>query len=184
MSKVMVYLFFGLTLAVFLSSCTIFNRPPTEPPAAQMLPNLAGYQVVEGQQLTGYISTLSEGAVLLAGQPELAAAIEAVDQVTGCYQEVGAVRARVYSNEAEPLSAGAVAIADRKALLDPLNLFNCVKPSQLLRGFAGGIEPCSASYTLEKDNNAFYIIYVGTTPEICQAFCAALEGCEAHKPQP
>lgn len=182
MSKSMVYLFFGLTLAVFLSSCDIFNPSPAEPPAAEMLPVLSGYNVVEGQQLTGYISTLSEGAALLAGQPELVAAIEAIDQVIGCYQEVGAVRARVYSNEAEPLSAGAVAIADRKALLDPLNLFNCVRPSQLLRGFAGGIEPCSASYTLEKDDNTFYIIYVGTTLEICQVFCAELEGCEAHRP--
>lgn len=182
MSKLIVCLSFGLALAVFLSSCDIFNPPPAEPPAVQMLPVLSGYNVVEGQDLTGYISTLSEGAALLAGQLELVAAIEAVDQVIGCYQEVGAVRARVYSNEAEPLSAGAVAIADRNALLDPLNLFKCVRPGEVITGFAEGIEPCSASYTLEKDDNTFYVIYVGTTLEICQAFCAELEGCEAHRP--
>ncbi len=184
MSKTIIYLFFGLTLAVFLSSCDIFNPPPAEPPAVQMLPVLSGYNVVEGQDLTGYISTLSEGAALLAGQLELVAAIEAADQVIDCYQEVGAVRARVYSNEAEPLSAGAVAIADRNALLDPLNLFKCVRPGEVITGFEEdeGIEPCSASYTLEKDDNTFYIIYVGTTLEICQAFCTELEGCEAHRP--
>jgi hypothetical protein len=156
------------------------------PPAEEMLPDLSGYDTVEGEALTDYISKLGGGAALLAGQPELALAVAAVDQVVGCYQEVGAVKARVYSNQADPLSAGIVAIGDRNELLDPKNLFKCVTPAIPDGGESpidqATIEPCKASYILEReDGSVFYIIYAGTTEEICQAFCAALEGCEEHK---
>jgi hypothetical protein len=170
----------SLTLA--LSGCG--SPPIAEPPAAEMLPDLPGYNVVEGQLLTDYISTLSGGAAMLAGQPELAVAVVVVDQIVSCYQDVGAAQARLYSNEKEPLSAGAVAIADRDALLDPMNLVKCVAPMALdttgAESSATRIEPCSASYTLSRDGNEFYILYAGTTSEICQAFCANLEGCTAH----
>ena len=68
------------------------------------------------------------------------------------------------------------------ALLNPLNLFNCIAPSAFGVGETGvpAIEPCSASYTLSRDGNEFYIVYAGTTEEICHAFCAQLEGCTAH----
>ena len=152
-----------------------------EPPVTGMLPNLSGYNTVEGQTLTDYIGELGGGAALLTENPALAAAAFAVEQIVDCYQDVGAVQGRLYSNQESPLSAGAVAIADRNALLDPQNLFKCVAPAIPDAG-AGvpEIKPCTASYTLAKDDNEFYIAYVGTTEEICRAFCAALEGCTAH----
>ncbi len=85
-------------------------------------------------------------------------------------------------DQASPLSAGTVAIADRKALLDPANLFKCIAPNVGPRAQVVKIEPCTASYTLSRDGNEFYILYAGTTLEICQAFCANLDGCTAHKP--
>jgi hypothetical protein len=171
----------AIIVVALLSGCDLFPGGPTpEPPAAAMLPNLPGYATVEGQMLTAYIGKLSGGAALLAGQPELAAALAAVDAVVGCYQQVGAVRARVYSNQAAPLTAGAVAIADRNALTDPTNLFRCVAPN-VLSSQQVKLQPCKATYTLKRDGNEFYILYAGTTPEICQAFCARLEGCTAHK---
>lgn len=174
-------------LVVMLSGCDVIadllGTGSATPPAVEMLPDLPNHTVIEGQTLTDYISTLSEGAALLAGQPQLAALAAGVDQIISCYQDIGAVQARVYSHEDKPLSAGAVAIADKNALLSPTNLFRCVSPlaspgettTQTIN-----FEPCSASYTLEKDGNEFYIIYAGTTAEICQAFCAQLEGCTAH----
>lgn len=147
------------------------------PPVADMLPVLDGYNTIEGETLTGYISTLAGGASLLALQPELTATIAAVDGVITCYQQVGAARARVYSKEDAPLTAGTVAIADRNALLDPANLFSCLLAP---RGPATGFEPCTASYTLPRDDNEFYIVYAGTTPDMCEAFCSQLEGCTAH----
>jgi hypothetical protein len=167
-----------------LSGCDLLpgvGGSTAQPPAATMLPNLPGYTAIEGQTLTGYIGKLSGGTALLTGQPELAATLTAVDAVIGCYQQVGAVRARVYSNQASPLSAGAVAIADKQALLDPANLFRCVAPSLRTEAQTIKIEPCKASYTLTRDGNEFYILYAGTTQDICQAFCQNLEGCTAHK---
>jgi hypothetical protein len=164
----------------------INQQDPQVPPAEEMLPDLADYNTVEGEALTDYISKLSGGAALLAGQPELALAVAAVDQVVDCYQEVGAVKARAYSKQIDPLSAGIVAIGDRNELLDPKNLFKCVAPAIPDGGGApidqATIEPCKASYTVEReDGSVFYIIYAGTTEEICRTFCAVLEECEEHK---
>jgi hypothetical protein len=174
-----------MTVFVLFSGC---NQPPapstptTEPPAAALLPKLPGYVTVEGQTITSFIGTLSGGAALLTGNPDLAATITAIDGIISCYQQVGAVRARVYSNQATPLSAGTVAIGDRNALLDPANLFRCVAPNIGYRAESLTIKPCAASYTLSRGGNDFYILYAGTTQEICQAFCTHLEGCTAHKP--
>jgi hypothetical protein len=178
MRKLTIAIAIIVTLAAYLSGC--FGSRSGEPPAAQMLPDLPGYTTIEGQTLTGHISTLSEGAALLAGQPELAVTVAAVDQVAGCYQEVGGARARVYSQEQEPLMAGAVAIADRNILLNPANLFRCITPAIRERTAPLVIEPCTASYTLAKDNNEFYIAYAGTTTDMCRTFCSNLEGCTAH----
>ena len=167
-----------------LSGCELLPSPggsTAQPPAVTMLPNLPGYTVIEGQTLTGYIGKLSGGAALLTGQPELAVTLTAVDAIIGCYQQVGAVRARVYSSQASPLSAGAVAIGDKKALLDPANLFRCVAPSLRPEAQAVKLEPCKASYTLTRDGDEFYILYAGTTLEICQAFCKNLASCTAHR---
>ncbi len=191
MSKARLYLLVVVLALALVGGCTgapgvTPTRPaPTAtpvPPAAALLPSLPGYNQVEGQTLTAYIGTLSQGAAILAGQPELAATLGAVDRIVGCYQQVGAVRARLYSDQASPLSAGAIAIGDRKELLNPTNLFRCVVPNVAPNAQAPAIQPCTASYTLSRGGNDFYIIYAGTTTQVCQTFCSHLEGCTAHKP--
>ncbi|MBN1877270.1 MAG: hypothetical protein JXA33_23810 [Anaerolineae bacterium] len=182
-------IFLSLGVLMFIvSGCQLLPAllpSPTESPTLDMLPALPEYNTVEDETLTDYISGLSQGASLLAGQPELAATALVVDQIISCYQDIGAVQARVYSHKEMPLSAGAIAIADQDALKDPINLFRCVVPAIQTTGAATTqsvqIEPCSASYTLERDGNEFYIVYAGTTPDICQAFCTNLEGCTEHR---
>lgn len=185
MSKSMIRILFVITLITMLTGCDALENLGIgggKAPAEDMLPDFSGYQTVEGEVLTDYIGTLSGGAVLLVGHPEIAAAIGAVDYIVGCYQEVGAAKARIYSSEENPLEAGAIAIADRNALLNPVNLFKCVTPAlDASSAQPLEIEPCTASYTLEKDDNEFYIIYAGTTEDICKMFCANLEGCTEHK---
>lgn len=186
-ARLLLRLLLPLTLAVLLlvSACdAISPPPPDEPPAAAMLPDLPGYTTVEGQTLTNYLSTVAGGAALLAAQPELAALVATVDEVGGCYQEVGAARARLYSNEEDPLTAGAAAIADRNELLDPANFLRCALPRfgpESSDQEEAALQPCGASYTLEQDGNTFYIAYAGTRPAICQAFCTQLPACTAHQ---
>ncbi|MEM7030597.1 MAG: hypothetical protein AAF629_13600 [Chloroflexota bacterium] len=159
-----------------------YNYYFVEPTAAPSVPELAGYKVVDGQDLVGYLTELGDEASKLTETPELAGAALQVDQIIGCYQEIGAVQVRTYSDEEFPLSSGVVAIADRNALLSPVNLFKCTESSDV--GAAGrgltSIKPCQANYTVARDDNEFYITYTGTTEAICQAFCAQLEGCTAH----
>ncbi len=162
---------------LLLSSCSLL-APDKTPPAVAMMPDLPGYQTVEGETLTGYISNLAEGASMLAAQPEMAGAVLAVDHIVGCYQDLGAIQARLYINQNEPLEAGTVAIADRNELLNPVNLYKCVQPQI---GNAVEFQPCTGHYTLKKDGNEFYIIYAGTTANLCRTFCEHLEGCTVDK---
>lgn len=153
-----------------------------EPPAAKLLPDLPAYRQVEGQTITAYIGAISEGAALLTSQPQLAATVGALDQVIGCYQEIGGVRARVYSHAERPLEAGLVAVIDESRINDPDNLFRCITPAALsLEGTEGTvIEPCVAAYTLIREDGTFHIIYAGSTYSVCHDFCAALDKCEVH----
>jgi hypothetical protein len=158
-------------------------RPPEgEPPAARLLPNLPAYRQVEGQTITAYVGALSEGAALLAGQPQLALTVGVLDGVIDCYQEVGGVRARVYSHAEQPLAAGLVAIVDEARINDPDNLFRCVTPAALsLEGTEEiVIEPCAATLTLVNDEGTFYVVYAGSTFNTCRDFCSALAGCQVH----
>lgn len=167
-------------LAIFLIDD--FKRGTTEPPAARLLPDLPAYRQVEGQTITGYIGALAEGAALLAGHPQLAVTVGTLDQAIDCYQEIGGVRARVYSHAERPLEAGLVAVADEARLNDPDSLFRCVAPAALsLEGTQEPvIEPCTAAYTLVNEEGTFYIIYAASTHGVCRDFCESLEGCDVH----
>ncbi|MBN2005327.1 MAG: hypothetical protein JXA21_18355 [Anaerolineae bacterium] len=185
MLKKIVYIVSLFTFVALLSGCDVISEllgKPTATPVLDLMPDLPDYTTVEGELLTEYIANLSEGAALLAAQPELVAAIAGVDQIIGCYQEIGVAKARIYSDKDNPLSAGVIAIADRNALLDPMNLFRCAQLKKEMLGRQSiTIEPCVKTYTLEKDDNAFYVLYAGTTPDICQTFCDNLEGCVESK---
>lgn len=182
-SRVIIFILAAVALAIlFLDE---FQRGTTEPPAARLLPDLPAYRQVEGQTITSYIGALAEGAALVVGHPHLAVTVGAIDQAIDCYQEIGGVRARVYSHAERPLEAGLVAIADEERLNDPDSLFRCITPAALsLEGSEElVIEPCSAAYTLVNAEGTFYIIYAASTYDVCRDFCTSLEGCDVHTVQ-
>ena len=168
-------LFIGLLAAFVLAACQ------TQKGSAQdMLPAVPNTAVVEGQTITQFLAKIADGAALLAANPQLVPVIQRVEASLTCYQDLGAVALRTYTDKTFPLSAGVVAIIDRKALTNPANFANCVVGKA--QGVAPGpsqptIQPCTKSYTLKKDDNEFYIAYIATTPAMCQAFCSKLEGC-------
>lgn len=174
---------FGLIIFALLTGCDLIpglGGKADMAPAEKLMPELSNYNIMEGEELTAYISSLSGGAAMLAGHPEIAVTIAGVDHIVTCYQDIGAVQARLYSNKDEPLQAGTVAIADKGALLNPINLFRCIQPpaketTQSIQSVK--IEPCTGNYTLERETNTLYILYAGTTMEMCDTFCANLEGC-------
>jgi len=165
-----------LSAVVVLAACDSIG---IQGGAAQLLPNLPNTDVIEGQTITEHISKLAEGASLLQANPLLTAAIGLTEKAITCYQDLGAVAMRIYSDKTEPLSSGAVAIIDRTALQDPGNLILCIT------GQAGAqavtIQPCFHTYVLMKDDHEYHIVYVGTTAQICEALCSGLEGCIASR---
>lgn len=153
----------------------------SDPPAADpLMPDLPAYEQVEGQSIVSYMATLTQGAALLAGQPQLAAAAGLVDQMTGCFQDAGAVQTRVYSLRAEPLQAGAIAIADLEELTDPLTLAQCTVPDLLsLESHEGLVfQPCHFSYPYQDEDVSLVIAFAGTAERVCADFCSELAGCQ------
>ncbi len=148
--------------------------------ARDMLPDVPNTTVVEGQTITQFLAKAADGAALAAANPQLIPVVQRVEASLTCYQDLGAVGLRTYVDKQFALSAGIVAIIDRKALTNATNFMNCVLGSA--QGAAAGaatptIQPCVKTYTLKKDDNEFYIAYIATTQEMCQAFCSRLEGC-------
>ena len=120
----------------------------------------------------------------MAANPAMIAAINAVDGVIDCYRDVGAVDYRLYSQDAQPVVAGAVAIVNRDLLTDPNTFLNCIglRPQTALEDGqgGGGIQPCFYTYATSLEGDTFDILYAGTDLEICQVFCRALPACPGH----
>ncbi|HET7091313.1 MAG TPA: hypothetical protein VFL17_21980 [Anaerolineae bacterium] len=167
-----------LTVALIAVACNPFG---TQGQAESMLPDVPNTTIVKGQTIAEYIASLSSGATLLSGNAPLVAAIEFAQGAINCYQEIGAVAVRIYSDNAFPLSSGMVVIVDRNAITDVGNLARCLGGGAEA-GVQATVQVCTHSYTLKKDDNEFYIAYVGTTLEMCQAFCTRLQECTAHQP--
>ncbi len=180
MNKFIAMVCIVLVALTVLSGCDSAPPPAEGVTAQDLLPELPDYNTIEGQSFTDALTTLGV-MTSLAGQPELGAPIAAVSEVVSCYQDAGAVSARVYSSAANPFNSGVVAIGDRDALMDPLTFLQCVGGRNGPGIESVTIEPCTRSYTLPLEDNEFYILYAGLTPEVCETFCTNLQGCTASR---
>lgn len=174
----------ALLIAVALVGAACTNGPSgIAPRADSLMPTLNGYSTLDVSTIQEYIVSLGETGTALTGQFAATAAIEAVDQVIGCYQNVGAVAARGYSKDDLPVVAGVVAIVNRDLLTDPQTFLSCVGlaavPESAQQG-GGGLVPCAFAYSTELEGDTFDMLYAGTDLEICQAFCRALPNCTGH----
>ena len=171
-------MFYKACLLILLVVVVIAGCTSQQGSAKDLLPDVPNATVVEGQTITQFLSKAADGAALAAANPELVPVIQRVEASLTCYQDLGAVALRTYTDKTFPLSAGVVAIIDRNALTNPTNFANCVLGRAQGSGSASvTIEPCVKTYTLKKNDNEFYIAYIATTKEMCTAFCSKLEGC-------
>ncbi len=182
--RIIVFILAAAALALYFFRS--YQPGGDDTPAARLLPVLPAYRTVEGQSITGYIGALGGGAALLAGQPQAAVTIAALDSVIGCYQEVGGVRARVYSHAERPLEAGLVVVADESRVNDPEILFQCVTPAalEITGAESAAWEPCAHAYTLSRADGTFHIVYAASSASTCSDFCSQLEGCALNRPSP
>ncbi len=157
---------------LIMTACT-----PTAGGAAALLPDVPNTTVVEGQSISDFIAKLADGAALATANPQLVSLIEKAQGTLACLQQTGAAAVRTYTDKTMPLSAGFVAIIDRNAITNPANWQQCLTGRPNPSAQAVTLQPCATTYTLKKGDNEFYIAYVATTVEMCQAFCSRLEGC-------
>jgi hypothetical protein len=161
-------------VVVLIAAC---DAPPQRDSSAyNMLPNLADYNMADAVDIQDAISKVAGAAALGAAQPQITALVAAANEIAKCYQQAGAIVARVYTNKADVFKAGTVVIINRNALTNPQTFLNCVAPS-FVAAPAAAFSPCANAYTLPKGNNEFYIGYVATNTDVCAAFCANLDGC-------
>ncbi len=171
-----------LAIVVFASLLVDRYRSAGEPlPVQSLMPDLAGYDQVEGRPIVNYVGALAQGAAMMAGQPQLAAAVGAVDRTVSCFNDVGAVQARAYSQSDQPLAAGAIAIANLDELSDPTTLAQCLAPDLLSlesTDDAFVLQPCTGDYGVIYGGQPMMVVYIGSTDSVCADFCANLAGCE------
>ncbi len=163
-----------LTILLLAAACG-----PVPGGATALLPDVPNTNVVEGQTISQFIAKLGNGAALATASPQMLVLIDRAQSAVDCLQKIGAVATRTYTDKTYPLSAGVVGIVDRNAATNLANLQQCITnprgPSA--QSEAPTLKPCANAYTLQKNGNEFYIAYLATTAEMCQAFCSRLEGC-------
>jgi hypothetical protein len=166
------------SLALLFAACSA--GVTRDESTAALLPNLSGYNVENTLNITDALTKAGAGAALAGGQVQFAAAIGVVGNYAACLQRAGAIEGRTYLQQENPLKAGLIMIVNRNKLTDPQTLLGCAIPQP-----PSGMSPLDASeygfcanmYTLRKANNEFYIMYAASSPQVCEAFCSALEGC-------
>lgn len=168
----------GVALMLILAACNVVVI--RDESTAALLPRLSGYTVENTLNITDALTKAGAGAALAGGQVQFAAAVGAIGNYTACLQRAGAIEGRVYIQQENPLKSGLIMIVNRNKITDPQTLLGCAVPSLgVMRAESiSEYSFCANMYTLRKDNNEFYIMYAASSPQVCETFCRALEGCQ------
>lgn len=172
-------LFAALGLALLLAACQILpgtgDTARDAAAAQQFLPNIAGYTAIEASSITDALGKAGVSASVITGNVPLAGVIAKLDDMIRCYQGVGAVSARVYTEQNISLNSvpkvGAVAVINTTRL--QRNLLTCVLNTGASAQSLGQIEPCggSGSFTVNGENLQY--VYGATDPALCSAIQAS-----------
>lgn len=175
---------FGLLsalLLVLVAACQVVpstGDTASDAAAAQnFLPTVSGYNMVEANSISDALTKVGAGASVLTGNLPLAGAIAKLDDMIRCYQGVGAVAARIYTepniNPTTIPRIGAVAIINTTRI--QRNLLACVLNTGAQAQRADEIQPCGGSGSFTVNNETLEYVFAATTPELCQAFQSQLK---------
>ena len=146
----------------------------SDPAAAQQyVPDLPGYVSTNAANISSAVSTISGGASILTGNPIGAVMIAQIDGMISCYQQVGAVAAKVYA-QADIVSVasgqiptvGALAVINQERLSG--NFLPCALGSG--KGFSAQAavpQPCANSGTFSANSNTYWYVYAATNQDLC-----------------
>lgn len=182
MRKIALFVIIGLLLA----SCQVVpgtGDTANDAAAAQSyLPNLPGYVATEANNITDALTKVGAGASVLTGNLPMAGLIAKLDDTLRCYQQVGAVAARVYTEQdiAGAAVRGAVPRLGVLAVVNTTrvqrNLFSCVLNTGAgaqAQAQAETMQPCGGSGGFTVNNETLQYVYAATSPELCSTFQAS-----------
>jgi len=140
--------------------------------------SIPGYNTTDATSITDALTKTGVGASVLTGNLALAGAIAKLDGMIQCYQSVGAVAARVFTEQNIATSSvpkvGAVAVVNTTRL--GRNLLQCVLNTGVAAQAADEIQPCGGSGEFTVNNEQLSYVFAATTPELCTAFQAEFAG--------
>lgn len=149
--------------------------------AQQYVPDLPGYLTTNAASLTSAISTISGGASLITGNPITAAMIAQIDGMVTCYQNVGAVAAKIYAQaDIASLTQGQIPTIGALAVINQDRLVNNFLPCALGsgQGFsaqqAEQPQPCASSGTFTANGNTYWYLYAATQQQLCDVIAQHL----------
>jgi hypothetical protein len=149
-----------------------------DPAAAQsFLPTIPGYTATDADSITDALAAAGVGGSLLTGNAPLAAVVSRLDAMMSCYQNVGAIAARVYTQvdiasvvQGQIPKIGALAVINEDRI--ERNFLSCALGTgggASAQG-AGSLEPCGSSGTITVNNERIHYVFGATTPELCTIF--------------
>ena len=148
--------------------------------AQQFVPELPGYISTNATSISSAISTITGGASILSGNPVSAALIAQIDGMIACYQDVGAVAAKVYAQpdiatiaQGQIPTVGALAVINQDRLVN--NFLPCALGSN--RSFSAQAEtpqPCSNSGSFQVNGETLWYVYAATDQSLCTAIAQHL----------
>lgn len=179
-------LFLLVLVAMFGAACSRLGVPggavvPTtgntssDPSAAQQfVPELPGYLSTNASNISTAISTITGGASALSGNLVGTALIAQIDGMIACYQNVGAVAAKVYAQadiatiaQGQVPTVGALAVVNQDRLVN--NFLPCALGSGPNTLGAQAAQPCSGSGSFVVNNETLWYLYAATDQALCTA---------------
>lgn len=178
MLKRMTWVLMTLSLLLLVTACGALGTGSTgdsadDPEAAQsFIPEISGYTSVKAADIKSALATISQGGAAATGNLPAAFLINRLDAFISCYNEVGAVDARVYASIAVPPTVGALAVINQTRAAE--NLLPCITGNQgggdLVGAQSANPEPCFGSGSFVFNGDTITYIYGASDTPLCTAF--------------
>jgi hypothetical protein len=169
-----------LILAAFTTACSAVV-PSTGDTAAQPLsaqsqmPSVpSGYLEIPADSIQTLLNTSITGANVSVGNLLGAGVVNRIDALVTCYREVGAIDFKGYAS-VQDAGGGLAVVINTSRVTD--NLLACIAQAAGARSSSSAqsaFQPCvkTGAFKVESNGitNDFTYLYVGTTPNLCNAF--------------
>lgn len=163
---------------ILLAGCQIVpgtGDSSTDAEAAQNFvpPNIAGYDSTDATSVSDALTKIGAAGSLVTGNIAMAGAIAKLDGMISCYRSVGAVAARVYTEQNIASvtgipKLGVLAVVNTTRI--QRNLLQCVLNTDISAQAADQIQPCGGSGSKVVNNETLEYVFAATTPELCTIF--------------